>query len=49
MLLAQFHDDGPAVQALARLGAGESEVRAAVAAVLAEAGADHRPRDRKSA
>ena len=49
MLLAQFHDDGPAVQALARLGAGESEVRAAVAAVLAEAGADHRRHDRKSA
>jgi hypothetical protein len=49
MLLAQFHDDGPAVQALTRLGAGESEVRAAVAAVLAEAAADHRPRDRKSA
>lgn len=56
MLLAQFHDDGPAAQALARLGAGESEVRAAVAAVraakateAAAAAADHRRRDRKSA
>jgi hypothetical protein len=49
MLLAQFHDDGPAAQALARLGAGESEVRAAIAAVLAETrAADHR-RHRKSA
>jgi hypothetical protein len=49
MLLAQFHDDGPAVQALARLGAGESEVRAAIAAVVAETGADDRRRVRKSA
>jgi hypothetical protein len=49
MLLAQFHDDGPAVQALARLGAGEGEVRAAVAAVVAETGAGHHRRDRKSA
>jgi hypothetical protein len=37
LLLAQFHDDGPAAQALARLGAGEREVRAAVTALLAEA------------
>jgi hypothetical protein len=49
MLLAQFHDDGPAVQALARLGAGESQVRAAVAAVLAQTRADHHRRHRKSA
>ena len=55
MLLAQFHDDGPAVQALARLGAGESEVRAAVAAVVADTAvlarsrADQHRRDRKSA
>jgi hypothetical protein len=38
LLLAQFHDDGAAAQALARLGAGESEVRRTVTAVLAEAG-----------
>ena len=36
LLLAQFHDDGPAAQALVRLGAGEREVRAAVTALLAE-------------
>lgn len=48
MLLGQFHDDGPAAQALTRLGAGESEVRGAIAAVLAQAGADSR-RDRKTA
>lgn len=36
LLLAQFHDDGPAAQALARLGASEGEVRAAITAVLAE-------------
>jgi hypothetical protein len=35
LLLAQFHDDGAAARALARLGAGESQVRAAVTAVLA--------------
>jgi hypothetical protein len=48
MLLAQFHDDGPAVQALARQGADEGTVRAAIAAVLAHSGADHGG-DRKTA
>jgi len=48
MLLAQFHDDGPAAQALARLGADESNVRTAIAAVLAESGADTHRRVRKS-
>ena len=38
LLLAQFHDDGPAARALARLGASESEVRAAITAELAESG-----------
>jgi hypothetical protein len=38
LLLAQFHDDGPATQALVRLGAGESQVRGAITAVLAAAG-----------
>ena len=38
LLLAQFHDDGPAFRALARLGASESEVRAAITAELAESG-----------
>jgi hypothetical protein len=38
LLLAQFHDDGPAAQALARLGVGESQVRGAITAVLAAAG-----------
>jgi hypothetical protein len=49
MLLGQFHDDGPAAQALARLGAGESEVRGAIAAIVGQAGADSRRRDRKTA
>jgi hypothetical protein len=38
LLLAQFHDDGPATQALAQLGAGEIQVRGAITAVLAAAG-----------
>jgi hypothetical protein len=42
MLLAQFHDDGPAAQALARHGADEETVRAAIAAELAQSDADHR-------
>jgi hypothetical protein len=42
MLLAQFHDDGPAAQALARQGADEETVRAAIAAEVAQSGADHR-------
>jgi hypothetical protein len=41
LLLAQFHDDGPAAQALARLGAGENQVRDAITAVLAEARLPH--------
>jgi hypothetical protein len=49
MLLAQFHDDGPAAQALARHGADERTVRAAVAAVVAQSGADHRRGVRKIA
>jgi Clp amino terminal domain, pathogenicity island component len=49
MLLAQFHDDGPAAQALARHGANEQKVRAAIAAVVAQTGADPRRGDRKTA
>jgi hypothetical protein len=37
ILLAQFHDDGPASQALARLGATEERVRDSVTAVRAQA------------
>jgi hypothetical protein len=49
MLLAQFHDDGPAAQALARHGANEQKVRAAIAAVVAQTGADPARGDRKTA
>ncbi len=39
LLLALFRaDDRTAAQALARLGAGESEVRGAITALLAESG-----------
>lgn len=53
LLLAQFHDDGPAARTLAALGASEGEVRAAIAAELsgsalapgkAEAASRSRPR-----
>jgi hypothetical protein len=37
MLLAQFHDDGPASQALGRLGATEERVRDTVTALRAQA------------
>ena len=37
ILLAQFHDDGPASQALARLGATEERVRDSVTALRAQA------------
>lgn len=55
LLLAQFHDDGPAAHALARLGAGENQVRDAITAVLAAAGpapreiTRHRQRPQRSA
>ncbi len=55
LLLAQFHDDGPAAHALARLGAGESQVRDAITAVLEAAGpapreiTRHRQRPKRSA
>jgi ATP-dependent Clp protease ATP-binding subunit ClpC len=39
ILLAIFSDqDGAAAQALTRLGAGENEIRSAIAALLAESG-----------
>ena len=42
LLLALFHaDDQTAAQALARLGAGENQVRGAVTALLAESGREH--------
>ena len=43
LLLAQFHDDGPAAQALTLLGAGESQVRDAITAVLAAPAAGGNP------
>jgi hypothetical protein len=36
LLLAQYHDDGPASQTLARLGATEDRVRGTVAALRAQ-------------
>lgn len=47
LLLSQFHD-GPAARALVRLGAGESQVRDAITAVLEAAGPTPREITRSS-